>query len=229
MNVGMKKFPVVVGVLGLALALSGELAKAAVITQWTFSGNTSTAASNANTPAPTTGSGYATQLGMTNPYNGGSIAACDFLSTNGTANPSYGEYLWRVRDDQLRRRYGQQSSQRDSQREWLGDLQYQLRYRPRRALPSTRRAASWIRVRLDTRISVSASIGTRTTQGVRDLQFQYNLNTSNSAGWTNIGASHWKSEPAAVANRSRFAKLRLRRHRRTISTEGRIHKPSRSI
>ena len=37
-----------------------------------------------------------------------------------------------------------------------------------------------------------------TTQGVRDLQFQYNLNTSNSAGWTNIGTANGIMPPGTV-------------------------------
>ena len=34
---------------------------------------------------------------MTNPYNGGSIAASDFPTTSGTADPTFTETLWRVR------------------------------------------------------------------------------------------------------------------------------------
>ena len=63
MRFSVNEFWVLVSVLGVALPLSGERAKAAVITQWTFSSSTGTSASNTNTPAPTTGSGYANTVG----------------------------------------------------------------------------------------------------------------------------------------------------------------------
>ncbi len=109
MNYAIKKSSLLLfGAAGLALGLSSECARAAVITQWTFNGSTPTSGTLAssggtavtapgNSPLPTTGSGTAVTLGMTNPFNGGSQVACDYPSTSGTAVPSYTEYLWRVR------------------------------------------------------------------------------------------------------------------------------------
>src|SRR5436190_18210477 len=106
MNKTIKKSLSLIGVAGFALALGGEVASAAIITQWSFN-STSAALINSNSnyganysnpgtpnsPLPSTGSGTAITLGMTNPYNGGSIAADDITNSSGTANPTVSEHL----------------------------------------------------------------------------------------------------------------------------------------
>lgn len=86
-----------------AVGFSPVAAKAGVITQWSFS---SIVAAPDNSPAPTTGVGTATPLGMTNNYtytNGtktlgtGAVAACDITNSPGVAAPSFNEDTWRVR------------------------------------------------------------------------------------------------------------------------------------
>ena len=57
-----------------------------------------------------------------------------------------------------------------------------------------RRPAIFSRHRVDTSTAGFQNIGFSfdwysTTQGIRDLQFQYNLNVSNSSGWTNFGGT----------------------------------------
>jgi fibronectin-binding autotransporter adhesin len=189
MNGGVKRFPIVVGLLGIAWALSGAFAKAAVITQWTFNGSTVTAASNANTPAPTTGSGYATQLGMTNPYNGGSQAAGDFPNTSGSAVPSFAEYLWRVRAA-TKLADGTANNLPDGTPSANGWALYNISSGTAHdGAPQYTQG-----IELDTSTVGYSNISFNfdwycTTQGVRDLQFQYNLNVSNSAGWTNFGGT----------------------------------------
>ncbi len=203
MHNAIKKSPAAIGVLGLALALSsyGEFANSAVITQWSFN-STNAALTNSssnygpnydnpgspNRPLPTTGSGTAITLGMTNPYNGGSIAADDILNTNGTANPTFGEYLWRVCATTAFAN-GTPNILPNGNVSTNGWALYNIsngtahdgapQYSQGVELDSSTVGYSNVNFSFD---------WYSTTQGVRDLQFQYNLNTSNSAGWTNIGA-----------------------------------------
>jgi hypothetical protein len=83
------------------LAVSLAAAQAQTIADWDFDAG-GTIAAPYNTPLATTGSGSATQLGMSNGYtfaNGegpGSTANCDVLSSAGASTGS-GSYAWRVR------------------------------------------------------------------------------------------------------------------------------------
>ena len=83
-----------------AAALSAAQAQS-TITAWDFDAGGTVAAPD-NTPAATTGTGTATQLGMTNPYNfangegPGSVANCDVLASAG-ASTGAGAFAWRVR------------------------------------------------------------------------------------------------------------------------------------
>ena len=177
MRFGLKRFSIVVGLLGIALALSGGLAQAADITQWSFNANYTNNAKTwptsnysvgsstlnvgtPNSPAPTWGSGTAITLGMTNPYNGGSQAADDFPATTGTADPSYSETLWRVRatspvangDNNVL------PNGNVSTNAWaLFNIASPTAHDGTR---NTARASSWTPAPLDIRTSVSASIGT---------------------------------------------------------------------
>ena len=76
----------ILAALGVAIGLAGFSAAthAAVITQWSF---TAAASAPDNSPAPSTGSGTALTLGMTNSYNTGNTASDDVVST---ASPSGG-------------------------------------------------------------------------------------------------------------------------------------------
>jgi hypothetical protein len=87
--------------LGAMLALTGAGAHAQTIADWDFDAGGAIAAPY-NTPAATSGTGSATQLGMTNPYTyntgegPGSVANCDVLASAGASTGS-GSYGWRVR------------------------------------------------------------------------------------------------------------------------------------
>ena len=86
---------------GMFLALVAAIAftspaSAATITQWDFNAIGIQPAPY-NNPAPTTGSGTAVALGMTNSYNGGNTNNDDVVSTPGTANPSFVENAWQIR------------------------------------------------------------------------------------------------------------------------------------
>jgi hypothetical protein len=80
---------------------SGALASAGTIAAWSFDAG-GTIAAPYNSPAATSGTGQATQLGMTNNYtfaNGegpGSVANCDVLASAGASTGS-GSFGWRVR------------------------------------------------------------------------------------------------------------------------------------
>jgi hypothetical protein len=85
-----------------AVMLVGR-AQATVISQWSFS-TTNTGPINTVSPSTdVTGTSTGFQLGMTNPYTyaggegPGSVAACDIVSTSGTATPSFTEDTWRIR------------------------------------------------------------------------------------------------------------------------------------
>lgn len=88
--------------LGCAAAMAASQAKAQTsIADWDFDAG-GTIAAPYNTPAATSGTGSATQLGMTNPYtfaNGegpGSVANGDVLASAGASTGS-GSFGWRVR------------------------------------------------------------------------------------------------------------------------------------
>lgn len=151
--------------LAAMLLLTGALAQAqTTITGWSF---TSTVAAPDNSPAPTTGTGTAATLGMTNPYNGGNTASDDVVSTAGTANSSFSEDTWRIRGAQTPTGHNG----------WAN------------AAPQYSQG-----LELDASTAGYQNIGFSfdwysTTQGIRDLQFQYNLNTANSGGWVNFGGT----------------------------------------
>jgi hypothetical protein len=104
----MKNSPILLtAALVLAVALVSAPATQAqvIITQWNF---TSAVGAGDNSPAPTTGNGTASMLGMTNSYtetNGaggstlgtGSVASGDIVSTTGIANSSLTLFTWRIR------------------------------------------------------------------------------------------------------------------------------------
>jgi hypothetical protein len=159
-----------VGIAGLGLVAAAG-AQATTITEWSFS---STVSAPDNSPAPTTGSGTATTLGMTNSYNGGNTESDDVLLTAGTANPSFSEYTWRIRGT--------------ANNGWAN------------AAPQDSQG-----IELDTSTvgyqNISFSFDWySTTQGIRDLQFQYNTNVNNASGWTDFGGTSATGTYIATSN-----------------------------
>lgn len=152
-----------IALVGLILGVCGS-AQATTITQWSFTGTT---AAPDNSPAPTTGSGTAITLGMTNSYNGGNTASDDVLSTAGTANPGFSEYTWRIRGAQTP----------TGNNGWAN------------AAPEYSQGIQLDASTVGFQNITFAFDWYSTTQGIRDLQFQYNTNVNNSAGWTNFGGT----------------------------------------
>jgi hypothetical protein len=132
-----------------------------VIAAWTFP----TAANPPdNSPSANIGTGAATTLGMTNSYNGGNTASDDVVSTSGTADPNFTENTWRVRGT--------------GHNGWAT-------YQNGAGAPQYSQGAE-----LDTSTVGYSNIvfsfdWYSTTQGIRDLQVQYNTDTTNPNGWVN--------------------------------------------
>jgi hypothetical protein len=148
------------GLVALALGSALSAHAQSTITQWSFG---SVASAPDNSPAATTGTGTAITLGMTNSYNGGNTAGDDILATAGTAHPSFVEDTWRIRGT--------------GNNGWAN------------AAPQYSQG-----IELDTSTVGFQNIAFSfdwysTTQGIRDLQFQYNTNVNNAAGWTNFGGT----------------------------------------
>ncbi len=165
--------PVVLAVAAFVVCASAEAST--TITQWQF---TNTVAAPDNSPAATTGAGTAITLGMTNSYNGGNTASDDVTKTAGTANPSFSEYAWRIRGAQTP----------TGNNGWAN------------AAPQFSQG-----IELD-----ASTVGYQgitfsfdwysTTQGIRDLQFQYNTNVNNANGWTNFGGTSPTGTYIATSN-----------------------------
>ena len=187
-------------------ATSFTTAAPGIIAAWTFP---TTAGAPDNSPAPTYGTGTATTLGMTNSYNGGNTASDDVTSTAGTANTKFTENLWRIRGTPQQR---------------LGHL------------PKRRRGAG-IRqgIELDTSTVGYSNIvfsfdWYSTTQGIRDLQVQYNTGS----GWVNyqgpsptgtfVATSNDYYNAAAEPGESDHLH-RPQRHRRGQQQSGSRHSP----
>ncbi len=128
-----------------------------IIASWTFP---ALAGPPFNSPAPTYGTGTATTLGMTNSYNGGNVAGDDVIVTAGTANPNFRENTWRIR--------GTGNNGWATFQNGAGAPQYSQG------------------IQLDTSTVGYSNIvfsfdWYSTTQGIRDLQVQYNTGS----GWVN--------------------------------------------
>jgi hypothetical protein len=130
-----------------------------------------------NSPAPSIGVGTAISLGMTNAYNGGNTAGDDVLSTSGTAVPAFTEYTWRVRGA--------------PNNGWATHAAGAAQYSQGVEFDVSTVNYSGIMLGFD---------WYSTTQGIRDLQVQYNLNVANSAGWTNIGGTSPTGTYIATSN-----------------------------
>jgi len=162
------------------IAAGANRTSASTITQWSFDAGGTVSAPD-NSPTPTTGSGVATILGMTNTYNGGNTASADVLSTSGTANTGFTEFTWRIRGAQTP----------TGNNGWATHAAGAPQYSQGIELDASTLGHQNIKFSFD---------WYSTTQGIRDLQFQYNTNTANSAGWTNFGGTSPKGTYIAVSN-----------------------------
>ena len=157
-------------------------ASASTIAEWNFptttSGTTDGNPGNVNSNVlADVGSGTAEQLGMTNGYTytggegPGSVAKCDILATPGTAFPSFTPNAWRIRGNS-----NSSGACAGKANGW------------NTAAPQYTQCAEF-----DVNTTGYQNIQLSydwycTTQGVANMQQQYNLNVSNTAGWTNIGS-----------------------------------------
>src|SRR5579863_10374050 len=171
MNVTESKIALITAVM---LVTGAAPALATTIADWSF---TSVVAAPDNSPAPSTGTGTAITLGMTNSYNGGNTAGDDILSTSGTADPGFTEDTWRVRGT--------------PNNGWATHAAGAAQYTQGVEFDVSTAGYSGIMLGFD---------WYSTTQGIRDLQVQYDLNTGNSAGWTNIGGTSPTGTYIATSN-----------------------------
>jgi hypothetical protein len=162
------------------VAMPAGASAQAVITQWNFN-TIGTQAAPYNSPPPSTGAGTATMLGMTNTYNGGNTASGDVLSTSGTATPSFSENTWRIRGAQTPTGHNG----------WATNAAGAAQYTQGVELDASTVGFGNISFSFD---------WYSTTQGIRDLQFQYNTNINNTAGWTNFGGTSPTGTYIATSN-----------------------------
>ena len=164
------------------MAAAGAIAPAhgAVISQFSFP---AVVAAPDNTVSATTGNGAGTSLGMTNAYTyttpnadgtpgtvlgTGAVTSDDIASSKGVANANEVENTFRVRGAAGTGTTG------------TGNNGWNL------AAPQYSQGAEFD---VSTAGYAGITVGYdwySTNQGVRDLQEQYNLNTANAAGWTNV-------------------------------------------
>lgn len=145
--------------MALTLAPMIQVSAQQTITAWSF---TATVAAPDNSPAPSIGAGTATTIGMSG-YNGNTAASDDITSTAGTANSSFSEYMWRIRGT--------------PNNGWTT------------AAPEYSQGIELDASTVGYQNIVFSFDWYSTAQGVRDLQFQYNLDTANSSGWVNFGGT----------------------------------------
>jgi hypothetical protein len=168
-----------VGLAVLAL-VAGSAAEAQVITDWNFGSLAAVAPDN--TPAATTGTGTASSLGMTNSYvyttNGvqtgvGSVTSDDITndSPSGTKDGSTlgNGNVWRIRGAAGAGTTGTTNNG------WNNSA------------PEYSQGAEFDTSTLGFAVSQLSFNWAATTQGIANLQVQYNTNIGNAGGWTNIG------------------------------------------
>jgi hypothetical protein len=163
-------------VVAVLAAAPGPATAQVVIAKWDFN-TIGTQGPPYNSPPPTTGTGVATMLGMTNGYNGGNTASGDALLTAGTANPAFSENTWRIRGT--------------ANNGWATHQAGAAQYTQGIELDTSTVGFTGIRFSFD---------WYSTTQGIRDLQFQYNTNGNNAAGWTNFGGTSPTGTYTATSN-----------------------------
>jgi hypothetical protein len=169
---------VVIVAIALSIAAPGRVL-ADTITKWDFD-VTGAQSAPYNSPPPAIGSGTAIMLGMNNTYNGGNTASADVLATQGVANNTFVENTWRVRGVQAPAGHNG----------WATAAAGAAQYTQGIELDASTAGFTNIKFSFD---------WFSTNQAPRDLQFQYNTNVSNSAGWTNFGGTSPTGTFIAVA------------------------------
>jgi len=169
----MQRLMTVLVIAGILSVLIPEFGLAAVITSWNFN-TIGIQAAPYNSPAPTTGTGTAISLGMTNNVNGGNTTSDDVLNVAGTTTPSFNENMWRIRGTANNGWYTHAAAVD------AGDTNAEQQYSQGIELDASTAGYSNIQFSFDWYC---------TAQGIRDLQFQYNTNVANAAGWTNFGGT----------------------------------------
>jgi hypothetical protein len=151
----------------LAACGAGAVAQADTIADWNF--GTLAAVAPDNTPAPTTGSGSATSLGMTNTYTetggGGNVSTTYDDITKDTDSTIGNQNTWRIRGAGPTPGNG-----------WsINAPQY------------TQGAEFDVSTTGYSDVTLSFNWAS-TAQGIANMQVQYNTNINNAAGWTNVGS-----------------------------------------
>lgn len=133
------------------------------VARWSFA---TTIAAPVNQPAATTAltTASATELGMTNSYNGGNTASGDVTTTSGNPNTLTLGRAWRVRGT--------------GNNGWAN------------AAPQYTQGAEFRVSTFGYTNSVLTFDWFCTTQGVRHLQLQYNLDVNNASGWVNFSGNY---------------------------------------
>jgi hypothetical protein len=152
-------------------------AQASVITDWNFTSLTSNVAAPDNSPAPTSGSGTATTLGMTNDYtySSGGATGCtsgctgavagDDVTTDNVTGTSATSEVWRVRGQNNSGANLFGNGWNNAAPEYSQGVQFSLN------------TTGWD-------VSQLQFTWTATTQGVANMQVQY---TTDGSTWTNVG------------------------------------------
>lgn len=146
----------------------GVSAQAATITDWDF--GTLAAVAPDNTPAPTTGSGSATSLGMTNTYAEAGGGAADTSTTYDdiiadTDSTIGNQNVWRIRGAGATAGNGWSTNAP----EYSQGAQFSASTAGYNGVTLSFNWAS-------------------TAQGILNMQVQYNTNVNNASGWTNVGS-----------------------------------------
>jgi len=154
------------GLAAVTLAVCASV-QAAAITEWNFGTLAVTAPDN--TPAPTTGLGSATSLGMTNTYietgGGGNVSTTYDDITKDTDSTIGNQDVWRIR--------GAGSTPGNG---WsINAPEYT------QGAQFSNSTAGYSNVLLSFNWASTA-------QGIMNMQVQYNTNVNNANGWTNVGS-----------------------------------------
>jgi hypothetical protein len=159
------------------VASVGTIASATTISEWNFN-TVGVQAAPYNTVAATTGSGTALSVGMTNSFNGGNTASCDILSTSGTANPALTENTFRIRGAQTPTGHNGWATHAAGAAQYSQGIEFDTSSAGYSAVSF---AFDWY----------------STTQGIRDLQFQY---STNGTTWINYGGTSPTGTYIATSN-----------------------------
>jgi len=179
MNQSNRSVQMAIAVLALGVGASAARAQS-IITDWDFGSLATTKPDN--TPAPTTGTGTASSLGMTNSYTyttngtvtGTGAVKLDDITNDGATSTQTGSTLgngdvWRIRGQAGTGTTGTTNNG------WNN------------AAPEYSQGAEFdVSTAGYSNILLSFNWAS-TTQGVGNLQVQYNTNVANAGGWTNIG------------------------------------------